>query len=358
MPGNKKIAVVVGTRPGLIKLAPVLRELKRRDIKFIMIRTGQHYSDNMWDHFIKELEIPVVGGNDLQVCNCSHGKMVGLMLQRIDAILIKNKPDLVIVQGDDNSALAGALTAAKLHIPVAHIEAGLRSFDKRMPEEHNRILIDHVSTYLFPPTPLQFVNLQNEGLAPATKRLPTIVGNTIADSLNLTRISGKHPIKEPYAFVTFHREENVDCPRMLSTMMEGVNKAAEKFNLQVVFPVHPRTKKKLLALGIKDSLGAQIKLIDPLSYTESLRYQKHAAVCITDSGGVVEESCILGTPSVVVRKTTDRPEAEEWGASITVGEITAANIVAATGKALQLKFKGHPYGKFVTDKILHILLEE
>jgi len=353
-----RIAVVVGTRPGLIKLAPVLKELERRDIKFSMIRTGQHYSDDMWAQFMKELEIPVAGGHNLQVCNCSHGVMVGLMMQRIDPILIKEKPTLVIVLGDDNSALAGALTAAKLNIPVAHIEAGLRSFDKRMPEEHNRILIDHLSTYLFPPTPLQFVNLQNEGIAPKENPLTFIVGNTIADALNLTRIPSKHPVKDPYAFVTFHREENVDRPRVLRRMMEGIYNAAEKCNLQMIFPVHPRTKKKLLALGIMDSLSSKIKLIDPISYAESLRYQKHAAVCITDSGGVVEESCILGTPSVVVRKTTDRPEAEEWGASITVKDVTAESIVKATEKAMQLKFKGHPYGKFVTDKILHILLEE
>jgi len=348
-----KVAVVLGTRPELIKLAPVLRALKERKIKYIMIRTGQHYSNNMWARFMTELNIPFeggIGGHNLQVHNCNHGKMVGLMMQRMDPTLTKEKPDLVIVQGDTNSGLAGALTAAKLGIPVAHIEAGMRSYDKRQPEEINRVVIDHLATYLFPATPEQWINLQKEGLMPHNHK-EHIVGNTIVDAIKSIKIKSGRPIDEKYAFVTFHREENVDCPATLLKMMNGIMRIEQELKLKIIFPVHPRTKQKLTELGINHP-----SLVEPMGYAECLQYQKHAAVCITDAGGLVEESCILGTPSVVVRYKTDRPEAEKWGASITVGEISADNILKATKEALELKFKGHPYGEDVTDKILEVLL--
>jgi len=276
--------------------------------------------------------------------------MVGLMMQRIDSILIKEKPDLVIVQGDTNSGLAGALTAAKLGIPVAHIEAGMRSYDKRQPEEINRVVMDHLATYLFPATPEQWINLQKEGLMPHNHK-EHIVGNTIVDAIKSIKIKSGRPIDEKYAFVTFHREENVDCPATLLKMMNGIMRIEQELKLKIIFPVHPRTKQKLTELGINHP-----SLVEPMGYAECLQYQKHAAVCITDAGGLVEESCILGTPSVVVRYKTDRPEAEKWGASITVGEISADNILKATKKALELKFKGHPYGEDVTEKILEVLL--
>ena len=357
-----KIAVVLGTRPELIKLAPLLKELKAIGNPYIMIRTGQHYSNNMWTQFMQELGVPFGGGYHLQVSNCGHAKMVGLMLQRIESILIKEKPDLMIVQGDANSGLAGALAAAKLHIPVAHIEAGLRSYDKRMPEEHNRIIIDHLATYLFPPTPEQLINLKKEGLAPVNN-IPPIVGNTIVDTLKSIKIKrgrptqGRTPITNKYAFVTFHREENVDCPRILRIMIEGIRRVADELNLQIIFPVHPRTRNKLNRLGVCDDWAkGKIQFIEPLSYASCLHYQKNAEVCITDSGGIIEESCILGTPTVSVRQSTDRPEAEVWGASVTVKEITQHNIFNATKEALQLKFEGHPYGENVTNKILEVLL--
>jgi len=359
-----KIAIVMGTRPELIKLAPVLKALKERKVEYIMIRTGQHYSNNMWTQFMAELDVPLgVRSHNLAVNNCSHAKMVGLMMQRMDPILQKEKPDLMIVQGDSNSGFAGALAAAKLHIPIAHIEAGLRSYDKRMPEEHNRIVMDHLATYLFPPTPPQLLNLKKEGLAPAFKRIPDIVGNTIVDTIKSVKLADgpptikRRPINK-YVFVTFHREENVDCPRVLRLMLEGILRVANELNLQIIFPVHPRTRQRLTeVLGIGNEWGkGKVHLIDPIGYGECLRYQKYAQVCITDAGGIVEESCILGTPTVVVRKTTDRPEAVEWGASITVEDISASNIFKATKEALELKFEGHPYGENVTEKILEVLL--
>ena len=347
-----KIAIVLGTRPELIKLAPLIKELKNRKADYSIIRTGQHYSNNMWAQFMDELEVPFGSIHNLQVNNCSHGKMVGLMLQRLDPILIKDKPSLVIVQGDTDSALAVALAAAKLNIPVAHIEAGLRSFDKRMPEEHNRVIIDHISTYLFPPTTTQVDNLRDEGI-----KKTEVIGSIIVDTIKSISIP-KNSIQEKYAFVTLHRQENVDCPRILRMMMEGIFKVAAELKLKIIFPVHPRTKEKLTSIGIDKAWGKMNKIdfIEPVSYKESIGYQKHAEVCITDSGGIVEESCVLGTPSVVVRITTDRPEAEVCGASITVGEITAINILNATKEALHFKIKDHPYGQDVSKKILEVLL--
>jgi len=288
--------------------------------------------------------------------------MVGLMMQRMESLLLEEKPDLMIVQGDANSGFAGALVAAKMHIPIAHIEAGLRSFDKRMPEEHNRIVMDHLATYLFPPTPEQLINLKNEGLAPVNN-IPFIVGNTIADTINSIKIKagrptqGRVPITKKYAFTTLHREENVDCPRILRIMLEGLKRVANELDLQIIFPVHPRTKQRLEKLGITDDWQkGKIQFIDPISYKECLQYQKNAEVCITDSGGIVEESFILGTPTVIGRKTTDRPEAEVLKASITVREIDQSNIFNATKDALQLEVGPHPYGENVTEKIMEVLL--
>jgi len=350
----KKVAVVLGTRPELIKLAPIIKELSKREIDYVTIITGQHYSANMWSSFIDELKIPFRNVYSLQVRENTHGKMVGQMLQKLDSALIKEKPDLVIVQGDTNSALAGALSAAKLGIKVAHIEAGVRSFDKRQPEEHNRILIDHLSTYLFPPTPEQFINLKNEGLAPIGN-LPQIVGNTIADTIKSVTQIGKIWVGD-YGFITFHREENVDNPKVLDEIYAGIKMLAKETGLIYIINLHPRTRKRLTKEQIEDlEMDIGTIIIEPGNYIDSLSMQKHAKVVVTDSGGLVEESCILGTPTVVLRKTTDRPEAVKLGASIIIEDLTAENILKCTKKALELKFEGHPYGEDVTNKILEVL---
>jgi len=312
-----KISIILGTRPEIIKLAPIVKELEKRNIEFFILHTGQHYSYNMDRIFFQQLQLPDPKYN-LEVGSGTHAEQTAKMLTGIEKVLLKEKPDIVIVQGDTNTTLAGALAAAKLQIPVAHVEAGLRSFDMSMPEEINRILVDHISTLLFAPTEISRRNLEREAITEGVY----VTGNTIVDAiyryLSLTE-KATLPLNPPqdYALLTLHRQENVDNPERLANAIKGVEMVAEKLGITIIFPVHPRTRNRISQYGI--TIPPSIKMIEPLGYFQFLKLLKGAKVVLTDSGGVQEEACTLRVPCVTLRHTTERPETVYVGANVLAG---------------------------------------
>ena len=324
-----KASVILGTRPEIIKMAPVIRVLEARGIDHFILHTGQHYSYNMDRIFFEQLSLPLPKYN-LNVGSGTHGEETGKMLIGIENILLEEKPDLVFVEGDTNTVLAGALAAAKLRIKVGHVEAGLRSRDMSMPEEINRIITDHISNYLFAPTEASKNNLLREGLD-ASKI--SVTGNTIVDAiqqhLKLTQSQcndgmaglgvgiGVGASIGNYFLVTMHRQENVDDPEKLKRIMDGLGEVSARFGKAIIYPIHPRTRKRLKEFGI--ATGGSIKLIDPVDYLAFLRLESQADLILTDSGGVQEEACILGVPCVTLRENTERPETLDVGANALAG---------------------------------------
>lgn len=316
-----KFCVILGTRPEIIKMSPIIRECVKRDLDFFTIHTGQHYSYEMDKIFFEELKLPLPQYN-LDVGSGSHGHQTGKMLAGIEDILIKEKPDIVYVQGDTNTVLAGALAASKLHIRIGHVEAGLRSFDRTMPEEINRVIADHISDLLFTPTEESQALLVKEGI-PENKIFVT--GNTIVDAVyeNLKIADGSNVLEnlriDPKAYMvsTLHRQENVDDKARLSEIMKGLGEVSIKYNMPIIFPIHPRTKKMIKEFGIQ--LPEGIHAIEPLGFMEFLKAEANARLVLTDSGGVQEECCILGVPCVTIRENTERPETIEVGANILAG---------------------------------------
>ncbi|HCC84748.1 MAG TPA: UDP-N-acetylglucosamine 2-epimerase (non-hydrolyzing) [Candidatus Pacebacteria bacterium] len=315
-----KCAIILGTRPEIIKLSPIIRECQKNHTEFFIIHTNQHFSANMDAIFFKNLSLPQPRFN-LNIKETLHGKMTAMMLIKIEEILLQEQPDWVLVQGDTNTALAGALAASKLQIRVAHVEAGLRSYDRSMPEEINRVLVDHVSSLLFCPTKNQQTILISEGI---NKEKVQIVGNTIVDAvqqnLRLTTNSdliGKYS-KTGYVLLTLHRPSNVDNPIELQQIMESLEQLAKILTVPVLFPIHPRTGKKLKEFAIHPD-SQLIKMIEPVDYLEMLALEKNALIILTDSGGIQEEACVLHTPCVTLRDNTERPETLEVGANILSG---------------------------------------
>ncbi len=315
------IAIILGTRPEIIKMSPIIRECDKKGIEYFILHTGQHYSYEMDKIFFEDLELPSPHYN-LDIGSGTHAEQTGKMLIEIEKVLQKEKPDVVLVEGDTNTVLASALAAVKLHIKVGHVEAGLRSYDRSMPEEINRVLTDHVSDYLFAPTEIAKENLLKEGI-PEEKIFLT--GNTIVDAVNQNlRIAGKREnilnklnlnTKE-YFLVTAHRQENVDNKERLEGILEGLELIHEDFNLPVVYPVHPRTVKRMKEFGLTSE---NIKLIDPAGFFEFLQLESNAKLVLTDSGGVQEETCILRVPCVTLRDNTERPETIDVGSNVLVG---------------------------------------
>lgn len=304
------IAIVIGTRPEIIKMAPVIRECCRRNLDYFILHTGQHYSYEMDRIFFEQLELPPADYN-LDVGPGSHGDQTGRIMSGIEKVLKVARPDVVLVQGDTNSVLAGALAASKLQIKIGHVEAGLRSYDRRMPEEINRIVADHISDYLFAPTENSMKKLIGEGI-PGKKIFVT--GNTIVDSISQSRAIAEKKINvfrdldvipKEYILATIHRAENVDDEFKLNEIIKGFELASRELNLSVVFPMHPRTRKMLNIFGITHD---RIKVIDPIGFLEFLQLESNARLILTDSGGVQEEACILGVPCVTLRDNTERPE--------------------------------------------------
>lgn len=305
------LAVVLGTRPEIIKLAPILHECRVRQIPYILIHTGQHYSENLDSVFFDALGIPAPDHN-LGVGSGPQGEQTGTMLTRVEEVLADARPDLVLVQGDTNSTLAGALAASKLHIPVGHVEAGLRSYDRSMPEEINRILTDHVSDFLFAPTEHAASQLRQEGL---TQDRIFTSGNTVVDALEYfkeraftesTVLSDLGLEPGEFTLLTVHRAENVDDPSRFSDILHGVDQYARETDLEVIYPIHPRSAAKLEDFGIE--VPDRIRMVDPVDYFDFLTLESTASLVFTDSGGVQEETCILRTPCVTLRYSTERPE--------------------------------------------------
>jgi UDP-N-acetylglucosamine 2-epimerase (non-hydrolysing) len=344
--GNLKFCVVLGTRPEIIKMSPVIRKFEADGLDYFMIHTGQHYSYEMDRIFFEELHLPQPSFN-LDVGSGSHGHQTGRMLAGIEDILVKEKPDVVYVQGDTNTVLAGALAASKLHIKVGHVEAGLRSFDRGMPEEVNRVVADHVSDLLFAPTEASRQLLLKEGI-PAEKVFVT--GNTIVDAVleNLKIAEGSTVLEKlgvrPHAYMltTMHRQENVDDKARLGDILEGLGAVAAEHGMPLIFPVHPRTRKMMETFGLK--VPDSVRLIEPIGFMDFLKAEANARLVLTDSGGVQEESCILGVPCVTLRENTERPETIEVGANVLAG-YRCGDIVKCA-RAMMKKGKGwqNPFG--------------
>jgi UDP-N-acetylglucosamine 2-epimerase (non-hydrolysing) len=340
-----KIAFILGTRPEIIKLSPIIKECRAQQVNHFVVHSGQHFSYEMDKIFFEQLELdpPKYNLNTSKLLNegviekntqkeifenpdgcIHHGKQLGLMLGKIEEILFKESPDFVLVQGDTNTTLAGALAATKLHIDVGHVEAGLRSYDVAMPEEINRILVDRISNFLFCPTELQQNILMSEGIE---KHKIFVTGNTIVDVLshyeNLIEDKAEPLLKnlelEPngYFLLTIHREENVDDSDNLKAIVSAVDKIAKELEVPVLFPIHPRTELKIY--DVIDTENLSIRFIKPLGFVEFISLEKKAKLIFSDSGGVQEEACVLRTPCVTLRTTTERPETLEVNANILSG---------------------------------------
>ena len=298
-----KIVTIVGTRPQLIKSSALSNLIKKqKDINEIMIHTGQHYDPMMSKIFFKDLNIPKPKYN-LPIKSNYHGDMTGKMIAGIEKILIKEKPNYSIVYGDTNSTLAGAIASKKLNIPVIHIEAGLRSYNKKMPEEVNRILTDHCSSILFTPSKLSKNNLINEGFK---KNSIINVGDIMYDVF-LNKLNKNKKLKIRYdILVTIHRAENTDFKSRIFNIIKNLNLLSNHYS--IIFPIHPRTIKMMKKFQIFKLLSSKIKLLEPISYHESMHYLKHAKLLITDSGGMQKEAFYSKTQTLTIRDETEWPE--------------------------------------------------
>jgi len=313
-----KIATVLGARPQFIKAAPVSRAFQtycadhpERPVREVIIHTGQHYDDEMSAVFFREMSIPEPQYH-LGVASGSHGQQTGQMLQRIEEVLLHEKPDGVLVYGDTNSTLAGALAAAKLNIPLAHVEAGLRSFNRLMPEEINRVVVDHFSSLLLCPSQVAIDHLHTEGITAGVH----LVGDVMADALSLFSAladsgSDIHErlglVKGAYLLATVHRAENTDDPERLAGILSAFGQADER----IVLPLHPRTKKVIDSLGL--TVPRQVKVIKPVGYLDMIALEKSARMILTDSGGIQKEAYWLGVPCVTLRDETEWVETIESG---------------------------------------------
>lgn len=315
-----RTAIILGTRPEIIKMSPIIREYKRRKLDYFVIHTGQHYSYEMDEAFFRDLVLDDPDVN-LNVGSGSHAVQTSKILTGIEENIEKDC-DLVLVQGDTNSVLGGALAAAKLNIPMGHVEAGLRSYDRSMPEEINRVIADHVSTYLFAPTATSRNNLLREGIDDS---MIYVVGNTVVDALNQNIEIAKqehNPLeeldleKDAYFLATCHRAENTDDPSKLREILTAFREISKKYQVPVVYPVHPRTSKMITQFSLDET---DIMMIPPVGYMGFLLLEKNSKLILTDSGGVQEEACILDIPCVTLRDNTERPETVVCGANIIAG---------------------------------------
>jgi UDP-N-acetylglucosamine 2-epimerase (non-hydrolysing) len=309
---------VVGARPNFMKVAPVLRALAAHSrVQQTLVHTGQHYDAAMSDVFFQQLDMPQPDHN-LGIGSGSHAQQTAGVMVAMEPVLLDRNPDLVLVYGDVNSTVAAALVCSKLRIKVGHVEAGLRSGDRTMPEEINRLLTDQLADLLFTPSADGDENLLREGIDSSKIHL---VGNVMIDTLVrlLPRAEGHFPadVSSPYALVTLHRPSNVDDLPWLGELLAVLADLSGK--LCVVFPVHPRTRQRLEGLGLMTASSGRLRLLEPLPYLQFLALQRHAAIVITDSGGIQEETTFLGTPCLTVRENTERPITLTQGSNQLVG---------------------------------------
>ncbi|WP_309890492.1 non-hydrolyzing UDP-N-acetylglucosamine 2-epimerase [Archangium sp.] len=320
----KKVLHIVGARPNFMKVAPIHRAISERGaLQQCLVHTGQHYDVKMSDVFFTDLGMPAPDIH-LGIGSGSHAEQTAKVMLELEKVFLAQKPELVSVVGDVNSTLSAALVAVKMHIPIAHVEAGLRTFDNRMPEEVNRILTDRISDLLLTPSADADANLIREGLEPSRIRL---VGNVMIDSLlgareqalKLSTLKDLGLSPRAYAVCTLHRASNVDDPKVLSGLLSALVHVAQR--LPVVFPVHPRTRKRLGELGLSSTLERTpgLRLVDPMGYLEFLSLTSQARLVFTDSGGLQEETTVLGIPCLTVRENTERPITVDVGTNQVVG---------------------------------------
>jgi len=353
-----KICFILGTRPEIIKLSPLIRECLMRRLSFFIIHTNQHYTATMDSIFFKELKLPQPKYN-LHIGSGNHGLQTGKMLIGIEKILEEERPNIVFVQGDTNSVLSGALAASKKpEIILAHVEAGLRSYDKTMPEEMNRIIADHISSILFAPTRIQKKILIHEGIS---KKNVFVVGNTIVDALAQNLKASKkcieifenlHIKSKKYALLTLHRPSNVESKKNLTEIFNAAKIISQQQNIPVIFPIHPRTEKMIKHFRI--TIPSELQIIPPVGYLEMLQLLKNTLFVLTDSGGIQEEACVLRVPCVTLRKNTERPETIEVGGNILAGYKTASIVSAAK---IMLKRKNNWKNPFGDGKSGHRILK-
>lgn len=343
-----KVLTVIGARPQFVKASVVSHAFKEAGvIEEILVHTGQHYDPNMSDVFFDELGIPSPKYN-LGIGGGMHGQMTGAQLAGIERLLVDEKPNCVLVYGDTNSTLAGALAAVKLHIPVAHVEAGLRSFNRRMPEEINRVVADHVSSLLFCPTALAEQNLVREGVATSGIR---VVGDVMYDAAlrygararDVSKILTTHGLAEnDYVLVTIHRAENTNDLARLSVLLQALEIVSR--DLKVIWPIHPRTKKVIESSGLAASLG-RVLLVDPVGYLDMLMLEQGAALIATDSGGVQKEAFFYRKPCLTMRDETEWVELVELGWNMLISPDDAARLADAIRSGIGRTGKdASPYG--------------
>ncbi len=357
-----KCVTVVGARPQFIKAAVVSRQiLARDDIREVLVHTGQHYDSNMSDVFFEEMDIPKPDYH-LGVGSGTHGAQTGQMLAAIERVLLAEQPNWLLIYGDTNSTLAGAVAACKLHIPVAHVEAGLRSFNRRMPEEMNRVLADHASELLFAPTETAVANLAREGIvgdqvinvgdvmydAALFYGEKALYGSRILEQLELEAGA--------YILSTVHRAENTDDPARLRVILEGL--AAVAREVPVILPLHPRTRATLTRLGLDGEAARRIRIVDPVGYLDMVMLEKHARLVVTDSGGVQKEAFFHGVPCVTLRDETEWVELVELGWNRLLPPLPGGELAPAILAALGTRGgEARPYGDGrAADRIVERLL--
>jgi UDP-N-acetylglucosamine 2-epimerase (non-hydrolysing) len=385
--------MVAGARPNFMKVAPLVRAIEKHNsnknakyalVDYVLVHTGQHYDWNMSEAFFKDLKLPQPHVH-LGVGSASHAEQTGRTMIELEKTFIRERPDLVVVVGDVNSTLAGALSAVKLNIPLAHVEAGLRSFDRTMPEEINRLVTDVLSTYLFTPSPDANENLLKEGVS---KEKIYLVGDIMIDSLlfhldeakllnipkKLGLLENPHSFSErvsPFALLTLHRPSNVDDPRSLGKIMAALEKISKK--ISIIFPVHPRTRKQLTLLKLGEKIefhqtfegpilsSPGIHAIEPLGYLSFLSLMISAQIVLTDSGGIQEETTFLGIPCLTLRDTTERPITLTEGTNVLVSNDTERIVKEAlhvlNEKPKKPKMPAYWDGK-TAERIIRILIEE
>jgi UDP-N-acetylglucosamine 2-epimerase (non-hydrolysing) len=346
-PRHYSLDLIVGARPNLVKVAPLIRVLRHDDqLNFRLVHTGQHYDSKMSDAFFDALEIPHEHVN-LEVGSASHAKQTACIMERFEDCLMTKRPSMVVVFGDVNSTMACTLVSAKMGIAIAHVEAGLRSFDKRMPEEINRVVTDSVTDLLLASEPAGVANLKNEGRSEGAVRL---VGNIMIDSLlrylpaSLERNTYAHYGVMPgrYALLTLHRPSNVDNPETLRSLWTCFKDLSR--SIPIIFPAHPRTVQKLKELDLLSDLTPNLHVTDPVDYIDGICLQKHALFVMTDSGGIQEETSVLEVPCLTLRENTERPITVSEGTSTLVGSSTEL-ITKTAQDVLEGKYKkGRPIG--------------
>ncbi|MDM0004457.1 UDP-N-acetylglucosamine 2-epimerase (non-hydrolyzing) [Variovorax sp. J22G73] len=334
-----KILTVVGARPQFIKAAVVSRELKSfvGDINEVIVHTGQHYDANMSEVFFKDLDIPIPNYN-LAIGGGTHGQNTGRMLEAIEGVISKEHPQIVLIYGDTDSTLAGALAAAKLHVPVVHVEAGLRSFNRAMPEEVNRVLTDHISEILFAPTIIAKINLEREGISSAKI---SVVGDVMLDASNFYADRAVKPVWfeslnnkfSEFVLCTIHRAENTDKEQYLRQILDGLHRCGH----HVILPLHPRTRSKIQTYGIK--LPNTILVTEPVGYLEMVWLEANCMAIATDSGGVQKEAYFHRKPCVTLRSETEWTELVDVGANVLAGADPV--LIASALRAAQFDVKEH-----------------